>query len=130
MGHCHCTMDMRIQPMLLNPSAFQEGCFQSNICECVNVLGMRYAERYQDAMAVAALQDLIRRQRQRDYNSDSGVSEVGHSSGTMPRSMTKRRGDMRASSELYTESRPSMLSADRIAFTQHSGAAVAPPPPA
>ena len=72
------------------------------------------------------LQELIRRHRQRDYNSDSGVSEVGHSSGTMSRSMTKRRGDMRASSELYTESRPSMLSADRIAVTQHSGGRTKP----
>ena len=58
----------------------------------------------------------------KDYASDSGVSEAGTTGSAMPRSMTKQtRPNMRASTELYTESRPSILSADRIGFTQHSG---------
>lgn len=57
------------------------------------------------------------------YTSDSGMSEAGPSSGPVSRGVTKRqRGEMRASQDLYTETRPSMLSADRIGFTQHSGA--------
>ena len=58
----------------------------------------------------------------KDYASDSGVSEAGTTQSAMPRSMTKQnKADMRGSTELYTESRPSILSADRIGFTQHSG---------
>jgi len=70
-----------------------------------------------------------RRARQphpKDYASDSGMSESGTPAGPMPRSMTKRHEDMRGSTVLYTESRPSILSTERFAFTQHSGTARSP----
>lgn len=56
------------------------------------------------------------------YGSDSEISVGGKSnSGTVPRGVTKRKSDMRGSTDLYTEHRPSILSAERVRITQHSG---------
>ena len=56
------------------------------------------------------------------YQSDSGMSDQAAStSGPVQRGVTKRKADMRGSTDLYTEVRPSILSAERITITQHSG---------
>ncbi|CAL8469029.1 g8570 [Coccomyxa elongata] len=58
----------------------------------------------------------------REYTSDSGMSEAGAMARPKPQQRTHRReSQINPSTNLHTESRPSMLSADRIALTQHSG---------
>ena len=68
----------------------------------------------------------------KDYTSDSGVSEGGAMPSPAPKREKRRskgaRGDLLGSSAMHVESRPSMLSADRIALTQHSGASRLPVP--
>jgi hypothetical protein len=62
-----------------------------------------------------------------NYGSDSGMSEAG----PMPRPgpgnapappLPLKRKQITGSSVMHVSARPSMLSADRIALTQHSGA--------
>lgn len=50
------------------------------------------------------------------------MSEAGAMARPKPQQRTHRReAQINPSTNLHTESRPSMLSADRIALTQHSG---------
>lgn len=62
-----------------------------------------------------------------NYASDSGMSEGGPMVRPSSRADTHRslppikRKQMTGSSEMHVEVRPSMLSSDRIALTQHSG---------
>ena len=68
---------------------------------------------------------------QADYTSDSGRSEAG----ALPRRQAaapsrRNKNSMTGATELHTECRPSMLSADRIALTQHSGVRYCSPGPA
>ena len=62
-----------------------------------------------------------RAQQQRAYASDSEGAPSTSATGTVPRGVTKSRKDMRGSTDLYTEIRPSILSAERVTITQHSG---------
>ena len=62
--------------------------------------------------------------RQQGYTSDSGRSSKAGAIPERPQHKPSRqdKGSMTGATQLHTESRPSMLSADRIALTQHSGA--------
>ena len=62
-----------------------------------------------------------RAQQQRAYASDSEGGPSTSATGTVPRGVTKSKKDMRGSTDLYTEIRPSILSAERVTITQHSG---------
>ncbi|KAK9820951.1 hypothetical protein WJX81_004802 [Elliptochloris bilobata] len=68
-----------------------------------------------------AMTDMVRRARGRDYTSDSGASEAGALPRPQPPPVERTMVRMTGSTPLHVESRPSMLSSNRIALQQHSG---------